>query len=159
MICPECGAAVEGGTAGCEALFHEMIARDFSDFRYFAVHRLVVDAYALQHPESYCRSAKSLAAHLAGLCCGLEHGGNPDVYNALQRWLNGTPPLVKPEPPGLRGHVTVVDVHNAVDVCEHKKLVYDWAESVWQAWSEHHEIARRWIGMATAGTRLPRDRV
>jgi hypothetical protein len=95
MFCQDCGAAVEGGTVGCEALLQEVVARDFSDSRYIAVH------------------------------------------------------LVKPEPPGLRGRVTVVDVRKAADLGEHKELVHEWAKSVWQAWSEHHKIARQWIGRAT----------
>jgi len=36
-----------------------MIAREFGDFRYAREHRLTVDAYSLQHPDEYMRSAKS----------------------------------------------------------------------------------------------------
>ena len=87
--CSECGAQIEGGNAGCETLFNELGARDFSDPRYGATHELLVDAYCLQHPERYCRSAKSYAAHLTRMCCGIERGGKREIYAAIPRWLSG----------------------------------------------------------------------
>src|SRR4029079_19502160 len=87
--CAGCGAAIAGGSAGCQALFEQFSGRDFSDPAYFRTHLLVVDAYALQHPERYCASAKSLAAHLLDLCWLIEQGGDAAVGNvALQHWLN-----------------------------------------------------------------------
>ena len=47
-VCEACGAAVPGGRTGCETLFHEVIAREFGDYRYGRIHRLTVDAYSLQ---------------------------------------------------------------------------------------------------------------
>ena len=64
--CPECGADVRGGRAGCQQLCDEVLAREFGDYRYAREHRLTVDAYSLQHPDEYMRSAKSYAAHLTG---------------------------------------------------------------------------------------------
>ncbi len=66
--CAGCGLAIEGGTQACQALFDGMTLRAMSDMRYARVHRLAVDAYAMQHPDRYGRSAKSFAAHLTGLC-------------------------------------------------------------------------------------------
>ena len=57
----------------------KLLARDFSDVTYFRVHRLLVDTYCVQHPERYCVSFKSLAAHLVGLCWSLEHSGSRAV--------------------------------------------------------------------------------
>jgi hypothetical protein len=96
--CSGCGWAVAGGTQGCRARFDELIARDFGDATFFAVHRLFVDTYSVQHPDQFCRSAKSLAAHLAGLCLILE-GGEPAATGAafLNRWLNGPGRLEKPD--------------------------------------------------------------
>ena len=62
--CPSCGATVAGGAAGCQALFEELLARDFSDPRHFAVHRLQVDTYSVQHPERYCQGRHGMVAHL-----------------------------------------------------------------------------------------------
>jgi hypothetical protein len=55
------------------------LARDFSDVAYFRVHRLMVDVYSLHHPDRYCASGKSLAAHLTGLGVLLERGGSRAV--------------------------------------------------------------------------------
>jgi hypothetical protein len=77
----------------------------------YAVTRdLAFDAYCMQHLEQYRRSAKSYAAHLTRLCCGLEYDGDPQVYEAIQKWLNGTVDIKKPEAPGPRGAMTVADL-------------------------------------------------
>jgi len=47
-VCAACGLVVAGGSEGCHALFQELLARDFGDYRYGRVHRLMVDAYAVQ---------------------------------------------------------------------------------------------------------------
>ena len=54
IFCEDCGAAAEQGKAGCLKLFEEILAREFSDYRYGRIHRLTVDAYSLQHPEHTC---------------------------------------------------------------------------------------------------------
>ena len=47
-ICADCGASVEQGKVGCLKLFEEILAREFSDYRYGRIHRLTVDDYSLQ---------------------------------------------------------------------------------------------------------------
>lgn len=74
--CSGCGLVISGGDDGCRALFDEQLALHYTDVTYVAIHRLFVDAYCLQHPETDCVSFKSLAAHLAHLCWSLEHGGS-----------------------------------------------------------------------------------
>lgn len=149
--CPECGAPVEGRQA-CQELFERLIARDFSDATYFGVHRLAVDAYSLQHPERYMKSAKSAAAHLTGLVWALEYGGRPTVGSALTRWLDGHVDVTRPEPPppAERGEVTIADVWKAADAEAHRELVTRWAASTWEAWSPHHATARSWVAEALA---------
>ena len=71
-VCESCGAAVAQGKSGCRGLFEEILAREFSDYRYGKIHRLTVDAYSLQHPEEYMRSGKSFVAHLTGMSAALE---------------------------------------------------------------------------------------
>jgi len=73
---------VEGGETGCQKMFEQLVARDFGNVLYFRSHRMLVDTYALQHPESYCASPKSLAAHLTGLCWLLERGGSRAVVRS-----------------------------------------------------------------------------
>lgn len=158
--CPECGAAIAGGRAGCQRLFDEILAREFGDFRYARDHRLTVDAYSLQHPAEYMKSAKSYAAHLTGMCAALERGGSADVNRTVQSWLSRPQTLQRPDNPGprQRGILTVAHVHCAVEPEEHLRRVREWAQSAWEAWRAHHHVARQWIEEATVA-QLPRDRI
>jgi hypothetical protein len=152
--CSGCGLVVSGGTAGCQAIMDELLARDFSDINYFRVHRITVDTYCLQHPDRYCVSAKSLAAHLTGLCWLIEHRGSRAVGSeSLRRWLNGAPRIEKPEIPSFRGRLTVADVAEAPDPEAHAQAVDRWARCTWEAYSALHSLARYWIEQALTGRR------
>ena len=149
--CSGCGLITPGGTAGCQAIFDELLARDFSEPLYFGVHRLLVDTYCLQHPERYCKSAKSLAAHLVGLCSILERGASRAAgEEALRRWLDGKAPIEKPELPSQRGELTIADVRGTATPEAHAEAVEAWARSTWQAYSPLHRIARQWLEQALA---------
>jgi len=129
-----------------------MLARDFSDAAYFGAHRLLVDVYSLQHPERYCASAKSLAAHLCGLAQILEESASAAVGDgALRKWLNGKTPIEKPELPAFRGALTIADVQAANNASEHRQQVDRWARAVWEAYAPLHDVARRWISEARGG--------
>jgi len=147
-----------GGRAGCQALLDEISARAYSDLNYAATHDLAFDTYCMQHPERYCRSAKSYAAHLTRLCCGLEHRGDPKIYEAIQKWLNGVVALEKPEAPNYRGQMTVADLREARNGEEHKKRVHEWAKSVWEAYTAQHELARNWIRAALTAKELAKTK-
>jgi hypothetical protein len=150
-VCEDCGAAVAGGRDVCLKLFEEVIAREFSDYRYGRIHRLTVDAYSLQHPDKYMRSGKSFAAHLTGMCAALEHGDAQDLNRAVQKWLSTNPQVEKPAHlPGRRGDLTITYIHGAPDANEHVNRVKEWARDVWAAWAEHHALARRLIDEATS---------
>lgn len=146
--CPDCGAAGVGGREGCQALFDQLTLRAYDDYRYAAVQTLAFDTYCMQHLERYCRSAKSYAAHLTRLCCGLEHGGNPQVYAAIQRWLSGAVSIDKPPLLDLVGAMTVADLQTAQNAQEYDQLVGAWAECVWDAYASQQTLARSWIEAA-----------
>ncbi|HYI47509.1 MAG TPA: DUF5946 family protein [Allosphingosinicella sp.] len=152
-LCSGCGRAVAGGTPGCRAEFDRLLARDFSDPRFFASHRLFVDIYSLQHPDEFCRSAKSLAAHLCGLGLILEGGANAATGSAaLRAWLNGRA-LDKPAVPAARGAITIADVSGIDDPAAWRAALQAWAMSTWAAWSDLHAVSRAWISEAEAGRR------
>ncbi len=157
--CTGCGAEVEDGTTGCQAIMEEFLARDFSDPTYFSVHRMVVDTYALQHPDRYCVSAKSLAAHLTGLCWLIEHAGSKALGSeSLRRWLNGTPRILRTEKPAIpesRGAVTILDVRGAPDAASYAQSVECWARSTWDAYAPLHRLAREWIQQALSRRNSP----
>jgi hypothetical protein len=116
--------------------------------QYAAVHDLAFDTYCMQHVETYCRSAKSFAAHLTRLCCGLEHSGSRTVYAAIQAWLSQNPILETPQPLLEVGRMTIADVSGASSGEERSKLVRAWANSVWMAYAPQHHVARAWIEVA-----------
>lgn len=146
-------AEVEGPThrymdssPGCWACYGEVLALEYSDFRYQRVHRLTVDSHAVQHPGTPSpQSIQSVALHLMSLCAVLE--GGVDMARATQiisqaakkrerfEWLS---------PPSPRGEMTVADVYRASGPDEHVRRVREWAQAAWSAWSDHHAIVRAW---------------
>jgi hypothetical protein len=149
LRCSGCGLAVEGGDAACHRFFEDLTARSFTDIRFGGVHRMVVDIYALQHPDRYCISAKSLAAHLCGLCEIVERGGNPTLPNkALRAWLDGPSDLLRPELPKERGAMTIGDVRTIAAPEAYREAVRNWADSVWAAYRPLHALARQWLDQA-----------
>lgn len=150
-VCEDCGAVVAGGKAGCLKIFEEILAREFSDYRYGRIHRLTVDAYSLQHPDRYMRSGKSFAAHLTGMCAALEGEDALSVNQVVQKWLSTNPQIDKPAHiPAQRGALSITYLHSATDADEHIERAREWAREVWRAWSEHHDLARRLINKAAS---------
>lgn len=152
--CDECGWAEAGGREACRARFEAFLARDFSDPLYFRAHRMFVDAYCLQHPEQYCASAKSLAAHLGGLCWIIEEGASTAVGpDALRRWLSGERSLSKPAIPAARGAITIGNLPTGAAAVEWAQAVRRWSEAVWVAYEPLHPVARAWIEAAQSAVR------
>jgi len=157
-ICEDCGAVVAQGKAGCLKVFEEILAKEFSDYQYGKIHRLTVDTYSLQHPEEYMRSGKSFAAHLTGICAALEYENTLAINRMVQKWISTNPKIEKPaQLPGRGGDLTITYIQRASDAEEHIRRVREWAKDVWEAWSKHHDLARRLISEATGGTDKSRE--
>ena len=139
--CPDCGAPV-GGREECQKLFDEVIGREFSSPALFGLHRTTVDCYCLQHPERYCASFKSFAAHLTGLYCAIEHGKDPAVMHAIHIGLDGRHDRTRPSFVEDRGEITIQCVYDSADAAGHRNAVEAWAVCVWRAWSQYHDLAR-----------------
>jgi hypothetical protein len=146
MSCPECGAAGAETSDACEARFQALGVERFDDSELASDWRLIVDCYSVQHGR-YILSGRSLAAHLTGLGIAVEHGGDPALHRATQRWLGRVRELAKPGVPAQRGDVTINEVIAALPEERHGVIV-QWAASAWHAWSEHHALARKWIAEA-----------
>ena len=154
--CPGCGVVLpdipDGPTraymvssTGCWAAFGELLAREFGDPASFAVHRLTVDTYAVQHPGGDARRQRqSVAVHLIGLCQTLELRIPPRLLLDVTRRLTASP-LEWPylEPPASYA-LTVTHARDAGDAEAYVRLVTEWADATWQAWSAHHGLVRRW---------------
>jgi hypothetical protein len=143
VLCPSCGAPV-GGREGCQSQFEVLSARAWESPLRASMHNMVVDAYALQHPHEYCVSAKSYAAHLTGLCCGLEHPGDRKLYWQIARWLDGPARIEKPPVPETRGRKNIASVADVGDE-RYQAAVRQWAASVWAAYESQQYLARTWL--------------
>jgi hypothetical protein len=156
--CFGCGATVplvEGpvhpyleSSPGCWQVYGHVLAREYSDAEYQALHRLTVDSYAVQHPgRPSAQTIQSVGAHLVSLYLVVERGlaaayatraiGEATRTKGRFFWLT---------PPKSCGAVTVVDVAAATTPRAHERSVRAWAEAAWGAWSEHHAIVRGWAG-------------
>jgi len=136
-----------GASPGCWAVYGEVLAREYGDYvRYAPVHRLTVDAYAAQHPGVPSpQSIRSVAVHLIRLHLQLERGLPHEKANdAMLRISARSRDFPWLDPPASPGGVTVLDVRDAKNTPEHVARVRDWARSVWEAWSSHHDTVRRW---------------
>ncbi|MGH8427693.1 MAG: DUF5946 family protein [Gammaproteobacteria bacterium] len=167
--CVGCGASfpdIEGpvhryldSSPGCWAAFGEVLACEYSDVRYAGVHRLTVDAYAVQHPgRPSPQTIQSVAVHLISLCLVLEHGVEMSrATKAMQVAVKGKDRFFWLTPPSGRFEITVADVRKANTPEEHAELVRAWAACAWSAWSEYHGIVRSWLPPAEQFSRAQQD--
>lgn len=123
-------------TAGCWSSYSDLLAREYENPVLFgSVHRLTVDAYALQHPGDVSdrRAIQSVWVHYAALHLAFEHKRPlADIPPVMQKLAGGYfPPL--PTIPAYFA-VTHVDVI-AGPVENHAALVRDWAHCAYDAWS------------------------
>ncbi len=132
---------------GCWAIYGEILAREYSDPVYFRIHRLTVDAYAVQHPGFTDRqSIHSVGVHLIRLCLFLEHNLTAENANdAMLEAGKNKHNFIWLKPPGSLGRITAADVVKAKNISEHEELVRAWAQSAWEAWSVHHHTIRSWL--------------
>jgi hypothetical protein len=143
-----------GASPGCWAVFGEVLAMEYGEYGYPHVHRLTVDAYAVQHPGVPSRwSIQSVAVHLTGLYLVLDQGMDYRwATRAMARAVDSVGQSLWLEPPASPGKVTILDAHKARDLAEHTAAVELWARSVWEAWDDHHDSVRKWAVVA-AGDR------
>ncbi len=129
------------------------LAKEYSDYRFGAVHRLTVDTYAVQHPgKPERRAIQSVAVHLIGLHLLLElNFDSTKAVKLLQAAADRSASFVWLDLPASLGSITIIDVHRAGDDSkEHKRLVNEWARSTWAAWAKHHPQIREWTSQLTA---------
>ena len=78
--CTGCSLVIPGGDNGCLTLYRQVTAQELGAPPDLAAGRLAWDTSCGQHPDRYCVSARSLAAHLGGLCWALEYGGHAGQF-------------------------------------------------------------------------------
>jgi len=154
-ICPGCGSrlpAIDGpvhaymtSSPACWAAFNTVMAREYSDPGLMAVHRLSVDAWAVQHPGDGSRRAiQSVGLHLARLMVQIEQGLEGEAANSAMLGFAARKAEL-PELPARAGYaVTVADVVDAEVPDDHRAAVRLWARSAWADWADQHDLVRRW---------------
>lgn len=150
--CPGCGLEMPrsdrsydhyfNASPECWSLFGEIEAREFENPALFGqVHQLTVDTYAVQHAGGP-HPDKSVCIHLVGLYLALERSMPPERIRPLQQRLAARGAWPHLEPPREREWLTTYEVALAAMPEEHVRLVRQWAEQVWHAWSAHHRVAQ-----------------
>lgn len=148
-VCVECGLQTAPGQLRCEERRDILLARDYEQSALFwPYHRLAVDTYCVQH-SPYVASAKSLAAHLCGLCIYFERQKDAVALRRLQRWLSTNPKISKPELPVMRGALTIEHVSGIEDPALFGRVTEEWARSAWDAYRNLHQTAREWLELST----------
>lgn len=135
-----------GSSAECWAVFGEVMAKEFSEYHYPAIHRLTVDTYAIQHPGVPSEKAiRSVGIHLFALHLYFEENFKLDsITGWMRRFLSKKSSFFWLDPPKSSGEVTILDVIEANSIEEHTDVVHKWSKSVWEAWSPHHATVRQW---------------
>lgn len=133
---------------GCWAKYGELLAREYEDFRYMAVHGLTVDTYALQHPgKESPQTISSANIHLASLYVYFELDKPvKELARFKQKMTLEKGNLHWLEPPQDMTVFTVVDVLHATTAEEHISQVKDGAEYIYGEWRIHHEKIRSFCG-------------
>lgn len=154
-VCPGCGSrlpAVEGpvhaymtSSPACWAAFNTVMAREYSDPGLMAVHRLSVDAWAVQHPgDGSRRAVQSVGLHLARLLVQIEQGLEGEAANTAMLGFAMRKGDLPELPPRRSYALTVADAVGAEAPEAHRAAVRRWAASVWADWADHHDFIRRW---------------
>ena len=161
--CPGCGVQLQAVDApahpymtcspACWVRYGDLLAAQYADPRRMAFHQLVVDTYAVQHPDGDdARAIQSVGIHLMTLCLFLERGADPSLGTRLHRRMVDRPVFHQLEPPPSRGRLTMLDVPLEGDPERARAAAFTWAQDAWTAWASHHQTVREWIGQSGLGS-------
>jgi len=140
----------------CIAAFCEVLGKKQEWAGYPEMHRLFVDAYAVQHPPciEYQKelginqrlinaSIQSVFVHLIALYLAFEK--NVPLRDISKRMAYIFDTGVKLEsmelkPPNHLDNIIIIDIRKVSNFQEYEKMVWQWAKSAWDAWQEHHTV-------------------
>lgn len=161
LSCFACGAKslnIEGeihpymlSSPGCWAMFTEVMVREYQDIEYARAHHFSVDSYACQHPgdSKSGKAIRSVAIHMASLYMILEEKMSfseaVNFKSGFAQFNKQKNLIIRLNPPENLGQITVFDVWNLENGSHHFETCHQWAQSVWQAWKDHHETIRIWV--------------
>ncbi|MGI8714468.1 MAG: DUF5946 family protein [Solirubrobacteraceae bacterium] len=163
VACPGCGVVLPAVEAvvhpymicspACWARYGELLAVQYADPRRMAFHQLIVDTYAVQHPDGDdSRAIQSVGLHLMTLCLFLERGADPSLGTRLHKRMIDRPVFHQLEPPSSRRRLTMLHVPREGPPDVARAASYTWANDVWRAWVTHHETVREWVDKSGLGS-------
>lgn len=118
-----------------------------------AFHQLVVDTYAVQHPDGEDpRAIQSVGIHLMTLCLFLERGTDPSLGTRLHRRMVDRPVFHQLKPPAIAraAHAPGRAAQRRPGDRTTRRIRL--AEDVWTAWVAHHQTVRDWVDRSGLGT-------
>ena len=143
-------------SAACWLRYGELLAVQYADRRRMRFHQLIVDSYAVQHPDGDDpRAIQSVAIHLMTLCLFIERGIDPSAGAQLHRRMVCRPVFHRLEPPASRGRLTMLDVPLSANPDAARAASYAWATDAWASWAAHHQTVRNWVdesGLGASGS-------
>ena len=142
--CPLCRAPRVGGLEGCHTILHRL-QLEFGLGLRESLGRMAVDAYCLQHPEIYCLSAKSYAAHLAFMAAWMDYSSDMNTIVIALRGFDGPFEEVKPPVLEHRGSLTMADLQSVQTRAELEQKMTAWGQNVWEAYTFLHDTAREYL--------------
>lgn len=140
-----------GASPGCWALFGTLLAREYENAKYWTVHELTVDAYALQHPgEKSRQSINSLNVHLASLYSYFKLSRpTHNLSGVKRRFVERKNTFTWLDPPDDMRDITVADVLKSTTADEHCARVYEWARYIFNQWKAHHAMMAKMLAEKT----------
>ena len=152
-LCPICiaesGAESLGPFAAssraCRLNYHALRRRERSDLRFMEAHALTVAAWTVQHPDPTADdSARLVGVHLVSLYAQLALGLSYAEAKRIRRQAEQTIEFRALSLPDLPAELSVQHVVIAETPDVHRRLVEQWARSVWRAWHPHHDQVMSW---------------
>ena len=147
-------------SAECIAAFCDVLGKEQEWAGYPPIHRLFIDAYAVQHPPHreiqeklgidqrlIDASIQSIVIHLIALYLAFEKKlPLQSISKQMAHILDSKVKLeeLQLEAPSHLGGLTIVNIQKAANFKEYEKLVEQWALVSWNAWKKHHDTIRKY---------------
>ncbi len=144
--CQFCGADIDGGIFECMDIYNnKVLFSNYSMSNGNNTNFLMADTHALQHPEIHGRWNNHI--HLIRMHVILNrsiewnHKMTSILSNFFNKYKEKNPDEILIAPPILnRGKTTAREISSATSTIEYDELVNRWANEVFQAWNQHHQL-------------------
>jgi hypothetical protein len=132
----------------CWAAFGRVLEAEYSMPDLMPIHRLSVDAYAVQHPgdPGDRRAVQSVGLHLARLWRQLEWPAPPAETNEVMKGFAARKASLVYLAPPARFTTTIADVAPFAGTPRHGETTLAWARATWADWGAHHDTIKAWAG-------------